>query len=113
MRISSTAQRSYWLGRYLERAGSTARLVSVNANLLIDLPVRLPLGWLPLIDILAQENEFEALYGDFTQNPNNALDENEKRVRYPGHPTNISTTHICLPKTFCRSRSAAPGATTA
>ena len=78
--LSSTAQRTYWLGRYLERAGSTARLVSVNANLLIDLPVRLPLGWLPLIDILAQENEFEALYGDFTQNPNNALDENEKSV---------------------------------
>jgi uncharacterized alpha-E superfamily protein len=78
--LSSTALRTYWLGRYLERAGSTARLVSVNANLLIDLPVRLPLGWLPLIDILAQEDEFEALYGDLTQNPTNALDENEKSV---------------------------------
>jgi uncharacterized alpha-E superfamily protein len=79
--LSSTALRAYWLGRYLERAGSTARLVSVNANLLIDLPVRLPLGWLPLVDILAQENEFEKLYGDFNQaTSNSALDEHEKSV---------------------------------
>ena len=62
--LSSTAHRAYWLGRYLERAGSTARLVSVNANLLIDLPVRLPLGWLPLVDILAQEDMYSALYGE-------------------------------------------------
>lgn len=78
--LSSTAQRAYWLGRYLERAGSTARLVSVNANLLIDLPVRLPLGWLPLIGILAQEDEYRTLYGDRSHNKNSTLDENEKSV---------------------------------
>ena len=42
--LSSTATRSYWLGRYLERAESTARLISVQANLLMDLPKRLPLS---------------------------------------------------------------------
>jgi len=78
--LSSTAYRAYWLGRYLERAGSTARLVSVNANLLIDLPVRLPLGWLPLIDILAEHKEFETLYGDVSSSGGKALDENEKNV---------------------------------
>ena len=78
--LSSTAARAYWLGRYLERAGSTARLVSVNANLLIDLPVRLPLGWLPLIEILSQESEFTELFGDVAQSPNTTLDEHEKSV---------------------------------
>ncbi|MEM7079100.1 MAG: alpha-E domain-containing protein [Pseudomonadota bacterium] len=62
--LSSTAQRVYWLGRYLERVGSTARLISVNANLMIDLPMRMPLGWLPLVDILAQEDLFRTLYPD-------------------------------------------------
>ncbi len=78
--LSSTAYRAYWLGRYLERAGSTARLVSVNASLLIDLPVRLPLGWSPLVDILALEEEFMALYGELAQSDNSNLDENEKGV---------------------------------
>jgi uncharacterized alpha-E superfamily protein len=62
--LSSTAFRTYWLGRYLERTGSTARLISVNASLLIDLPVRLPLGWLPMIDILSQKEQFHELYGE-------------------------------------------------
>ena len=78
--LSSTAYRTYWLGRYLERAGSTARLVSVNANLLIDLPVRLPLGWLPLVDILSQEDEFSVLFGDAADNTTAALDDHEKSV---------------------------------
>jgi uncharacterized alpha-E superfamily protein len=50
--LSRVAERLYWLGRYIERIESTARLINVNANLLIDLPVRLPLGWQPLIDIM-------------------------------------------------------------
>ncbi len=78
--LSSTALRAYWLGRYLERAGSTARLVSVNANLLIDLPVRLPLGWLPLVGILSKEKEFTELYGEATKSKDTALDTHEKNV---------------------------------
>ncbi len=74
--LSSTAFRTYWLGRYLERAGSTARLVQVNANLMMDLPMRLPLGWMPLVDILAQEDAFTDLYGDTVTSP----DSNEKLV---------------------------------
>ena len=74
--LSSTAYRTYWLGRYLERAGSTARLVTVNANLLMDLPVKLRLGWQPLVDIMAQEGEFAELYPD--ANANSQI--NEKNV---------------------------------
>lgn len=60
--LSSMAKRSYWFGRYLERAENTARLISVNANLFIDLPVRLPLGWQPLVQITGAEQLFAQLY---------------------------------------------------
>ena len=61
--LSRVAERAYWLGRYLERADATARLITVNGNLLMDLPGRLPLGWQPLIDITGSAGLFEELYG--------------------------------------------------
>ena len=61
--LSRVAERTYWLGRYLERGDATARLIAVNANLLMDLPVRVPLGWHPLIAITGAEALFEELYG--------------------------------------------------
>ena len=57
--LSSTAERSYWLGRYLERADSTARLVMMNGRLLYDLPKRLPLAWQGLVKITGTRSEFE------------------------------------------------------
>ncbi|XOV84765.1 MAG: alpha-E domain-containing protein [bacterium] len=76
--LSSTALRTYWLGRYLERAGSTARLVSVNANLMIDLPALLPLGWMPLVEILSQEKQYLALYGNRAGSSKKITDQNER-----------------------------------
>ena len=61
--LSRVAERMYWLGRYLERADSTGRLIEVNANLLMDLPIRLPLGWQALIRITGAEPLFRELYG--------------------------------------------------
>ena len=60
--LSKTAERIYWLGRYLERAESTARLVNVNGNLLIDLPRQIPLAWTSLIDIMGNRTHFNELY---------------------------------------------------
>ncbi|MFU8813902.1 MAG: alpha-E domain-containing protein [Pseudomonadales bacterium] len=62
--LSSTAQRSYWLGRYLERCETSARLVTVHANLLIDLPRRIPLGWRPLVTITGSAELYDELYGE-------------------------------------------------
>jgi len=76
--LSSTALRTYWLGRYLERAGSTARLVSVNANLIIDLPALLSLGWMPLVQILSQEEEYLSLYGDKKNAGTSTANRNER-----------------------------------
>ena len=60
--LSKTAERIYWLGRYLERAESTARLVNVNGNLLMDLPRKIPLAWSSLIDIMGNREHFNTLY---------------------------------------------------
>jgi len=60
--LSKTAERIYWLGRYLERAESTARLVNVNGNLLIDLPRRIQLSWVALIDIMGMRAQFYEHY---------------------------------------------------
>lgn len=65
--LSSTAERSYWLGRYLERAETSARLVSVHANLLIDLPKRMPLGWRPLIEITGGAAVYDEHYDETSE----------------------------------------------
>ncbi len=58
--LSRVAQRLYWMARYIERAENTARLVNVYANLLLDLPRTIRLGWQPLIVI----TDGEALYAE-------------------------------------------------
>ena len=61
--LSSVAERVYWLGRYLERTDAATRLLDVNAKMLMDLPVRMPLAWRPLIDITGSGVLFDELYG--------------------------------------------------
>ena len=42
--LSRVAETMYWLGREVERAENAARIVAVNANLLLDLPKGKPLN---------------------------------------------------------------------
>lgn len=56
--LSRSAERLYWLARYLERTENIARLVSVHMNLLLDLPKGVEMGWRQLILINASEKEF-------------------------------------------------------
>ena len=58
--LARVVENVYWLARYLERAENTARLVSVNTNLLLDLPKGLAPGWQPLIDITGSRAMFDA-----------------------------------------------------
>lgn len=60
--LSSVAERVYWLGRYLERAENTARLVHAYSSLLFDLPRGTTLGWETLIDITGSNEEFAESY---------------------------------------------------
>ena len=65
--LSRVAENIYWLGRYVERAENTARIVSVNANLLLDLPRGLAPGWRPLIDITGANALFEEHHKDYSE----------------------------------------------
>lgn len=49
--LARVAETLFWMSRYLERAENMARLINVNANLLLDIPKKTQLGWEPLIDI--------------------------------------------------------------
>ena len=60
--LSRVAERLYWLGRYVERAENTARLVSVNNNLMLDLPRSAEHIWDSLLVILATDAAFRARY---------------------------------------------------
>lgn len=63
--LSRVAENIYWLARSIERAENTARIVAVNANLLLDLPRGIAPGWRPLIDIIGVNPLFEEHYKDY------------------------------------------------
>jgi uncharacterized alpha-E superfamily protein len=62
--LSRVADNLYWFGRYLRRAENTARLINVNANLMLDLPRNVAPGWGPLIAILGADESFREHYED-------------------------------------------------
>lgn len=62
--LSRVAERMYWLGRYIERAEDTARLVGVNAALALDMPGAGPVVWRSLPDIIDCKDQFTTLYGE-------------------------------------------------
>lgn len=65
--LSRVAESIYWLGRYLERAENIARLVNVNANLMLDLPKGIVPDWEPLIRILGCEASYQAQYESYSE----------------------------------------------
>ncbi|HEX9626168.1 MAG TPA: alpha-E domain-containing protein [Acidiferrobacterales bacterium] len=60
--LSRVANSVYWLARYIERAENTARLVSVNANLVLDTPKGMSPGWEPLVIITGSEDLYRQSY---------------------------------------------------
>lgn len=60
--LSRVADNLYWFGRYLQRAENTARLIMVNASLILDLPKHATFGWGPLIEIVGAQETFKKLY---------------------------------------------------
>ncbi|MCX7037210.1 MAG: alpha-E domain-containing protein [Proteobacteria bacterium] len=59
--LSRVADNVYWLARYVERAENLARLVEVNASLMLDLPRELAPGWQSLITITGSQERFDEL----------------------------------------------------
>src|SRR5450631_1877745 len=64
--LSRIADSIYWMARYLERAGDTARLMEINLIYLIEAVEDMSEGdkWRPLLSITSAEESFTALYGD-------------------------------------------------
>lgn len=62
MMLSRSAERLYWLARYMERTENTARLLSVYMNLMFDLPMDVEISWRNLLTIFGAEQAFYAFY---------------------------------------------------
>jgi uncharacterized alpha-E superfamily protein len=65
--LSRVAENLYWLGRYMERAENSGRIVNVNGNLLLDLPKGIAPGWQPLIEITGSAETYRKSYHDFEE----------------------------------------------
>jgi len=81
--LSRVAANVYWMGRYIERAENTARLINVNTNLLLDLPQRVRLGWEPIVEIIGGGEAYEQLEGVDERNVIRFL------VASPANPSSI------------------------
>lgn len=64
--LSRVADALYWIGRYVERAEDTARILHANLALHLDLPPGLPPQWLPVLQTSAADAAFHALYDEPT-----------------------------------------------
>lgn len=65
--LSSVAERVYWLGRYLERAENSARLLKVYSAMLFDLPRGSSLDWRTLVDIVGGNESYAKKYQEFDE----------------------------------------------
>ncbi len=65
--LSRVGENLYWLGRYMERAENTGRIINVNGNLLLDLPKGIAPGWQPLIEITGSGDIYRKAYNDFEE----------------------------------------------
>jgi len=64
--LSRVANSIYWMCRYIERAENVARFISVNLNLLLDMPSEKGKSWEPLVLITGDQALFEKNYPDYS-----------------------------------------------
>ncbi|WP_372679721.1 alpha-E domain-containing protein [Desulfosarcina sp.] len=65
--LSRVANSIYWMCRYIERAENVARFISVNLNLLLDMPSEKGKHWEPLVMITGDQGRFEKNSPDYNQ----------------------------------------------
>jgi uncharacterized alpha-E superfamily protein len=63
--LSRVANSIYWMCRYIERAENVARFISVNLNLLLDMPLEKGNHWEPLVITTGDRTTFEKMYPDY------------------------------------------------
>src|SRR5262245_52826881 len=62
--ISRVADHCFWFGRYVERAESTARLLSTTHNLALDAELEPAACWRPVVVVAGEEDGFRTRFGD-------------------------------------------------
>ena len=67
--LARVVESIYWMARYMERAEDMARLINVNANLIMDMPKGTTLGWEPILDITASRESYLATHDSFDERP--------------------------------------------
>jgi uncharacterized alpha-E superfamily protein len=65
--LSRVANSIYWMCRYIERAENVARFISVNLNLLLDMPFEGGRQWEPIVRTTGDQTLFEKKYSDHNQ----------------------------------------------
>lgn len=65
--LSRVAESIYWMSRYAERAGNTARLISVNLGLAIDTHNSVEQEWDPIVRVTGDMELFKSLYDSATR----------------------------------------------
>ncbi len=61
--IARVADHCFWLGRYLERAEASARMLFVTSNLALDSDIAAEELWLPVVIVAGEEEPFAERYG--------------------------------------------------
>jgi uncharacterized alpha-E superfamily protein len=74
--IARVADHCFWLGRYVERTESTARVLEVTGTLALDAELAPRRCWEPVVIVSGQEEDFVARFGRA------ALDDTEVVQRY-------------------------------
>jgi len=62
--ISRVADHCFWVGRYLDRAESTARLLQVTRSLAFDAEMPTSAVWRPVVTVSGQYADFAERFGD-------------------------------------------------
>ena len=62
--ISRVADHCFWVGRYIERAESTARLLQVTRSLAFDAEMPTQAVWRPVVTVSGQYSEFCERFGE-------------------------------------------------
>ncbi len=65
--LSRVANSIYWMCRYIERAENVARFISVNLNLLLDMPMEEGKHWKPLIITTGDQELYDKHYSSYAQ----------------------------------------------
>lgn len=73
--ISRVAENCFWLSRYIERAETMARLVSINRLGILDTDIHDGQRWKPLVIVSGEQERFEELVGEAGYNKDDEAEE--------------------------------------